>query len=214
MLASCFRAFVQCCKALVVLSLILLSIGACDDTPPRPRPTDPGTVARQVIADFLALPITEVTLVSLEAQDFNDSSLGCPASGMAYQQVVTPGQRAIVEAQGRRFDVRVAGGHGKICRNDKRSKSKNNAGRKSAVPAMINVARRDLAGLLDVEAPKIRIRDVRPYDGKNAPVGCTPQCAGSDRSCGYIIGLFYDGRRYDYHAADGNATPCPLILRL
>jgi len=152
--------------------------------------------------------------VSLTAQDFNDSSLGCPASGMSYQQVITSGHRAIVEAEGRRFDVRVAGGHGKICRNNKRGSPKRNSGRESAVTSMIDRARDDLAGLLNVESPQIRTVNVRPYSGSNPPTGCTPQCAESNAQCGYIIGLFYDGRVYDYHAVDGNAVPCPPILRM
>ncbi len=206
--ATLFRSFTNCCIAL----LVLLSIGACGDARPPPQTSDPGTVARQVVADFLSLPLTEITLVSLQAKNFNDSSLGCPESGMAYQQVVTPGHHAIVEAEGRRFDVRIAGSHGRICRNNKRSGPKRNSGRESAVTAMIGQARSDLAGLLDTEVPEIQLLDVRPYDGKNPPIGCTPQCAEPDRPCGYLIGLAHDGRRYDYHAADGHATACPPIL--
>jgi len=203
-----FKSFAQCSIAL----FIFLSIGACGDSRPAPQPSDPGTVARQAVADFLSLPLIEVTLVSLQAKNFNDSSLGCPESGMAYQQVVTPGHHAIVEAEGRRFDVRIAGGHGRICRNNKRSNPKRDSGRESAVTAMIDQARHDLAGLLETEVPEIRLLDVRPYNGKNPPIGCTPQCAEPDGSCGYLIGLSHDGRRYDYHAAAGQATPCPAIL--
>jgi len=43
------------------MSLILLSPVACDNTHRPSQATDPGTVARQVIADFLTLPVTEVT---------------------------------------------------------------------------------------------------------------------------------------------------------
>jgi hypothetical protein len=72
-------------------------------------------VAKQVIADFLSLPITDVTLVSSESKEFNNSSLDCPEPGMSYPQVITAGHQVIVEADGRRFDVRVAGSHGRIC---------------------------------------------------------------------------------------------------
>ena len=132
---------------------------------------------------------------------------------MAYQQVLTPGHRASVEAEGRRFDVRVTGDHGKICRN-KRSSPTSYSGSESMLTSMADLARLDLADLLGVGAPDIRILDIHPYGGKNQPTGCTPQCAGSDSTCGYIIGLVHDGRRYDYHAADGHAEPCPPILRM
>jgi len=203
-----FSSFIPYC----IVLLALLSFGACGDARAPTQPTDPGSVARRVVAEFLSVPITEVTLISLEAQDFNNSSLGCPEPDMAYQQVVTPGYRASIEAEGRRFDVRVAGGHGKICRNNWRSSPTRHSGGEAAVSSMANLARRDLAGLLDIGAPKIRILDIRPYDGKNPPTGCTPQCAGDEESCGYIIGLSYDGRRYDYHAADGHVAACPPIL--
>jgi len=79
---------------------------------------------------------------------------------------------------------------------------------------MIDLARLALAGLLDVETSGIHILDVRVYDGKNPPTGCAPQCADNDKSCGYLIGLFYESRRYDYHATGGKVTACPPILRL
>jgi len=205
-----FRIFIPYCVALSAL----LTFSACGDSPPPPKSTGPGTVARQVVADYLSLPITDITLVSLEALKFNDSSLDCPEPDMAYQQVITPGHRASVEAQGRRFDVRVTGGHGKICRHKKHSGPAHQSQRDSAVALMAALARRDLATVLSVETSEIRPLDIRPYDGKNPPTGCTPQCTGSDESCGYIIGLFHDGRRYDYHAVDGKAAPCPPISRL
>lgn len=214
MLAFRFRPLGQCCLARTSLLFVLLLIAACNDTRSPPLPTDPGTVARHVVAEFMSLPITEITLVSLEAQDFNNSSLGCPAPKMAYQQVITPGHRVIVEAEGRRFDVRVAGGHGKICRNSKRGKSTTDSGRQTEVTLMIDLARSDLAGRIDVATAKIRVLNVRPTNTQNLPIGCTPQCADSDKSCGYMIGLFHEGRRYDYHATDDNAVPCPPMLRM
>jgi hypothetical protein len=162
----------------------------------------------------MSLPITEVTLVSLEAQDFNNSSLGCPEAGMAYQQVITPGHRVIVEAEGRRFDVRVAGKHGRICRNSKHQNLESISDRQTTTTTMTDAARSDLAGLLDVATANISVLDIRPYDGQNLPIGCTPKCDESDPQCGYMIGLFHDGRRYDYHADDENVAACPPILRM
>lgn len=196
-----------------IVLFAILSFSACGDARTPAQPTDPGTAARRVVAEYLSVPITEVTLISLEAQDFNNSSLGCPEPDMAYQQVVTPGHRARIEAEGRRFDVRVAGGHGKICRNNWRKGSTSHSGSEAAVSSMANLARRELAKLLDIGVPKIYILDIRPYDGKNPPTGCKPQCAVDDESCGYILGLSYDGRRYDYHATDGQVAACPPILR-
>ncbi len=212
MLASSLRSLGHCCQARTSLLFVLLLVAACNDTRSPLLPTDPDTVARQVVAQFMSLPVADVALVSLEAQDFNDSSLDCPEPGMAYQQVITPGFRAIVEAEGRRFSVRVAGGHARICHNSKRGKPATESAQKSDVSVMINAARNDLANRIDVAPAKIRALDVRPTDQHNLPIGCTPHCAEPVESCGYMIGLFHDGRRYDYHATDGTAVPCPSML--
>ena len=67
----------------------------------------------------MSLPIDQVVLISVEPQDFSDASLGCPSPGMSYAQVITPGHKVLLEADGRRFDVRVSGKYGKICHRRK-----------------------------------------------------------------------------------------------
>ena len=119
----------------VSLTAVLLAgqiIGGCSESPapvdtnasaPASSPaantgsaSNPTDIARQTVATFLQLPLDEVTPVITESKSFGDASLGCPQAGMSYAQVVTPGHQVIVEADGRRFDVRVAGGAGRICR--------------------------------------------------------------------------------------------------
>lgn len=86
-----------------------------DASVPTPVPGSPGATARQAVADHLSVPIEQTRLLQLEAVVFPDASLGCPEPGFGYAQVVTPGYRAQVEADGRQFDVRVAGKRGRIC---------------------------------------------------------------------------------------------------
>ena len=57
----------------------------------------------------------QVAILSEEAIDFSDSSLGCPKPGMAYMQVITPGHKIVLEYEGVKYDVRIAGGRGLIC---------------------------------------------------------------------------------------------------
>jgi len=56
-----------------------------------------------------------VLILSVEAMEFGDTSLGCPQPGMAYLQVVTAGYKVVAEYAGKNFDVRVAGGRSLIC---------------------------------------------------------------------------------------------------
>ena len=45
-----------------------------------------------------------VQVVSVEAVDWPDSSLGCPKAGMMYAQVITPGYKIVLETGGRTYE--------------------------------------------------------------------------------------------------------------
>jgi hypothetical protein len=198
----------------------MLAICACngrdaanDDVRTQPVAASPQAIARQLVADFLSVPMAEVTVVSSQAQEFNDSSLGCPEPGMSYMQVLTPGHRVIVEADGRRFDIRVAGGHGKICHRLKSDKEPDKPSDTPSAAALVNMARDDLARLLQTNADQIAVVDVRPHNSLTAEDSCAPNCA-SEAQCGYMIGLFHDGRRYKYYANEKSVEPCPPLLAM
>ena len=216
------------CHALATLLGICLLLPACGQAPPeatsepaeRSRQAagvDPTEIATRLVADFLSLPASEITLVSVESKDFGDPSLGCPEPGMSYPQVITPGHRVVVEAEGRRFDVRVSGGAGKLCRKPRNKGLPNESDEPppehtSPITSQVDRARADLAALLDLAGADIEVVDVRPFAPNIAAPGCRPECDDVTGDCGYLIGLFYDGRRYDYHAHDGRTTPCPPLL--
>jgi len=112
------------------LAAAAILTGGCADpvTPREPAPVEaprddarpaaqagPEAVAVNTVARALGVDAQAVAVISIEAVEFPDSGLGCPEPGMSYQQVITPGHRALVEAAGRRFDIRISGGHGRIC---------------------------------------------------------------------------------------------------
>lgn len=208
--------------ALLAMSL---SFAGCGQEPSEPAQapveldramTDPDEIAVRVVAEFLSIPPSEITLVSVEAKDFGDPSLGCPEPGMAYPQVITPGHRVLVEAEGRRFDVRVSGSHGRICRKPGRSGPANSSDgdrpeNSSPVTSQIDHARASLAARLDLDIDDVRVTDVRRFTPEAAAPGCRPDCGADARDCGYLIGLFFDGRRYEYHSHAGRIEPCPAL---
>ena len=53
------------------------------------------------LARRLKVPVSDISVVSVEAVDWPDTSLGCPQPGMAYAQVITPGFRVVLEAAGK-----------------------------------------------------------------------------------------------------------------
>lgn len=62
--------------------------------------------AKKVLAEMSTVQVTgdEIKVVSLEAVEWRDSSLGCPQEGMAYAQVITPGYMIVLEADGQTYE--------------------------------------------------------------------------------------------------------------
>ena len=88
------------------------------DTPPnstaetfQPQPeelNDLQSRAREVLASRLAVPAATLTLISDEAVQWSDASLGCPREGMGYAQVITPGHRMKFRHNGHTYEVHTA----------------------------------------------------------------------------------------------------------
>lgn len=57
----------------------------------------------QALAARLDSDVSEITVASAEAVEWSDSSLGCPAPGYAYAQVITPGYQITLESSGEQY---------------------------------------------------------------------------------------------------------------
>lgn len=85
-------------------------------SPPQAAPRVPEDAARAVawarrdLASRLKVAEDAVALESIEAVDWNDSSLGCPQPGYMYLQVITPGYRVVLRAEGATYAYRSARG--------------------------------------------------------------------------------------------------------
>ncbi|NOR82117.1 MAG: hypothetical protein GQ526_01335 [Ardenticatenales bacterium] len=60
--------------------------------------------AKEDLANWLDVSGEEILVTSIEAVQWSDSSLGCPQPGMMYMQVITPGFRVILQAQGQAYE--------------------------------------------------------------------------------------------------------------
>jgi hypothetical protein len=56
------------------------------------------------LAQRTGAPPDEITLVSMEAIDWSDTSLGCPQEGFMYAQVITPGYKMILATGGQQYE--------------------------------------------------------------------------------------------------------------
>ncbi len=75
-------------------------------SPLPPPPADPvAAAAATYLAAELDIPLEEVTILSSEAVEWPDASLGCPQPGMMYAQIITPGYRLLLQAQGKEYHV-------------------------------------------------------------------------------------------------------------
>jgi hypothetical protein len=102
--------------------LFLLGAAACSSATqdagsgaPVRQPGSPEDIAAHVVADQSNRLASDVRILSVDAIDFGDSSLGCPQPGMAYIQVITPGYKVMAALDDQEFDVRIARGRGFIC---------------------------------------------------------------------------------------------------
>ncbi len=56
------------------------------------------------LAKDLNIAPDQVEIRSVEQREWSDSSLGCPEPGRAYMQVITPGYKVILFANGREYE--------------------------------------------------------------------------------------------------------------
>jgi hypothetical protein len=169
-----------------------------------------GNIARQVVAEAAGLDLQRTRVVSITPREFPDASLDCPQPGMAYAQVLTPGFVVIVEADGRRFDVRVAGSAGRICHRRKANRAIGaDAGQDPA--RLADAARQDLAVRLQAEADRIRVNNVHRLAAGERFEGCGEVCGDDPARCGYGISLVFGDREFGYISDGDTVRPCPEI---
>jgi hypothetical protein len=76
---------------------------------PIPTPTNPYlkkmvTLAREDLADRLAVEVGQIELLAVEEKTWSDTSLGCPQPGMRYRQVPQDGLLIRLRAGGRVYE--------------------------------------------------------------------------------------------------------------
>ena len=110
-------------KVLMNITLLILIITACSpeaqategpilDEQPTPTPipvdlTPAQRAALTALSENTGLPVDEIKLVSTEAVEWPDGCLGVQEEGLACTQVIIPGFRVILEANGRQVEYRT-----------------------------------------------------------------------------------------------------------
>jgi hypothetical protein len=68
-------------------------------------------------ASHLAIARDQLAIVQIQAQQWPDSSLGCPQPGQLYSQIVTPGYLVVISGSGKELEYHTdARSHVMLCR--------------------------------------------------------------------------------------------------
>lgn len=70
-------------------------------------PPNSETALKAALADLAkqtGLPASDIAVLSVEAVEWSDSSLGCPQEGFMYAQVITPGYLIMLSGQGQTYE--------------------------------------------------------------------------------------------------------------
>lgn len=200
---------------------VLLAAGGCSAAEPVSDNTRAVLDAEQqgiteravaVLADQLEVPVSTVTVNSVRAVTWRDTSIGCPEPGVAYGQVLTPGHQVTLQAGDSTHSVHLANGKAFVCQ---RSKARRDATTAADVEwlEIAGKARADLASKVGTSPDKIRVMNAGRRVWSSTALGCddprgTAMAVPVD---GWVITLRYGDRDFTYHTDSARVLPCPPI---
>jgi hypothetical protein len=168
------------------------------------------TLAQQDLARRLDLASDVIRAASVEAAEWPDASLGCPQPGEMYAQVITPGFRIVLEAQGVSYEYHADSERRVICCEPQQVRPVPGSG----PTEMVDLARADLAQRLGVSLETISVSAVLGQEFSPDAFSCqtTKERAAREESPAVVVGtvilLDAAGRRYEYHASDQTVIFC------
>ena len=174
--------------------------------------SDIATLAVKTLAAHLDVPVDAISVDTVRAIDWPDSSVGCPQPGEAYMQVITPGHRITLRVDGNFHFVHEANGRAFVC---ERRKAVGGVTPQLELEwaQMAVEARRDLAGRLGVEEDQVIIGAGEETSFSDASLGCPEPGIEYDSGNrdGYVLRLRYGSRNFTYHTDLDRVIPCPPI---
>ena len=192
-----------------------------EPAPPVGDPTVPAeaaevTLVKEDLARLLGIAVDQIRVVSVEAVDWPDTSLGCPKPNMFYAEVITPGFEIILEANGQEYAYHTGGGEYVQCEGQWPIEAPTVPATSDGtdwgpeVTALVDKARADLITRAGVSAEDISVRSVQEVQWRDGSLGCP--LPGMNYimmiTPGYLIMLEAKGQAYEYHASLSNVVYC------
>jgi hypothetical protein len=188
-----------------------------DIQPPEPTAAPdssgaPVALARQDLAGRLDLAADQIQVLSVEAVEWPDTSLGCPQPGMMYAQVLTPGYRIGLQAGGQAYTYHTGGDNLVLCEAQAGMDTDQGDGSQvdPGAAALVEQARKDLGERLNIRGDEIRVRSVEAMQWRDSSLGC-PQPRTNYLMVitpGYLVKLEARGSVYEYHTSMEDAVYC------
>jgi hypothetical protein len=166
--------------------------------------------ARADLAARLSVPLDQVQLVSAEAVDWPDASLGCPQPGMMYAQVITRGFKLTFQVNNQQYTYHGDdSGYFFLCEQGQPATSLIPPA--IAARPVVELARRQLAEQLGIAETDIQVVGVQPVQWRDSSLGC-PQPGMHYLMVitpGYQVTLSAKGQQYAVHTDSGqHAVVC------
>jgi hypothetical protein len=91
----------------IALTLVLAACGSEPAPTPQPEPPEAVVAAEQQLSKELGIPVEEIDYVSFSREQWRDSCLGLGRANEACLQVITPGWRVVLTAEGQQYVYRT-----------------------------------------------------------------------------------------------------------
>lgn len=173
---------------------------------------DVARLAIDALAEDLEIARDKIQVDTIRAVNWPDSSIGCPQPGRAYLQVITPGHKVTLRADGRIYVVHEAKNRAFVCQSTKPYAGIDPKLELTFGPQLID-ARKDLAVRLGVSESEIRPSSAQEHTWDDAGIGCSEpgRTYPPGEVTGWILTLQHGMREYTYHTDLHRTIPCPPI---
>lgn len=153
------------------------------------------------LAGDLGVPREAISVLVVEPRDWPSTALGCPEPGRAYSEVITPGYRIVLGAQGRQYTFHSEGAKRVVRCEAAATAPSPGATPMADYPPVVQLAVDDLADELRTRPEEINVVSVEETEWPDSSLGC-PQPGRAYLQVitpGYRIILAAGGRQHTYH---------------
>lgn len=168
--------------------------------------------AIDALAAELQVPEDRIQVDTIRAVEWPDSSIGCPKPGRAYLQVISPGHKVTLRADGQVFVVHESRNEAFVCKQTK-ALGGITPERELIFGRQMAEARKDLSGRIGVSEEDIEFVSGVGTSWADASMGCPEPGVqyAQARVLGWVLTFRHGNRDFSYHTDLNRTIPCPPI---